>query len=98
VAATFEIVTHTVTPDAGDGSEGTILPATPQVVDDGDTITFTITPIAPYVIGGVSGCGGALAGDVYTTGPVTADCTVVAGFTLDPDLVFKDGFDGATKE
>jgi hypothetical protein len=96
VTATFEIVTHTVTPDAGDGSQGTILPATPQVVDDGGTIAFTITPIAPYVIGSVRGCGGSLAGDVYTTGPVTADCTVSVTFSNDPDRIFRDGFDGTT--
>jgi outer membrane protein assembly factor BamB len=95
VTATFEIVTHTVTPDAGDGSEGTIVPGTPQTVDDGDTIAFTITPIEPYVVASASGCNGELAGNVYTTGPVTADCTVAVSFTLDPDLVFKDGFDGA---
>jgi hypothetical protein len=96
VTATFEIVTHTVTPEAGDGSQGTIQPDVPQTVDDGDTVAFTIAPIAPYVIGRVSGCGGDLAGNVYTTGPVTADCTVAVTFTLDPDLVFKDGFDGTT--
>jgi outer membrane protein assembly factor BamB len=95
VTATFEIVTHTVTPDAGDGSEGTIQPDVPQTVDDGDTVAFTITPIAPYVIGSVTGCGGSLAGNVYTTAAVTADCTVSVTFSNDPDLIFRNGFDGA---
>jgi hypothetical protein len=30
----------------------------------------------------VTGCGGTLVGSTYTTGPVTADCTVTASFTL----------------
>ncbi|HJT99563.1 MAG TPA: PQQ-binding-like beta-propeller repeat protein, partial [Rhodanobacteraceae bacterium] len=94
VNATFEIMTHTVTPDAGNGSEGTIAPATPQTVDDGDTVAFTITPVAPYMIASVAGCGGKLDGNVYTTAPVLADCEVSASFAIDPDPVFEDGFDG----
>jgi hypothetical protein len=98
VSATFAIVTHAVTPDAGDGSEGAIAPSTPQTVNDGDTASFTITPVSPtYVIDSVTGCGGTLAANVYTTGPVTADCTVAATFRLDTiDTVFKNGFDATS--
>jgi hypothetical protein len=97
VSATFEIVTHTVTPDAGDGSEGSIAPATPQTVNDGDTTSFTITPVLPYIIDSVSGCNGALQADVYTTGPITSDCTVTVQFMLETtDVVFKNGFDGTS--
>jgi len=85
-------VTHVVTPVAG--AHGTIAPDTPQTVDDGATVAFTLTPDASYVIGDVSGCGGVLAGDVYTTGPVTADCEVDATFVVDPvDVIFRNGFD-----
>jgi outer membrane protein assembly factor BamB len=98
VSATFEIVTHTVTPDAGDGSQGSIEPATPQTVNDGDTTSFTITPVSPpYVIDSVTGCNGTLEADVYTTGPITSDCTVTAVFTLETtDVVFSSGFDGTS--
>ena len=53
-------------------------------------------PVTPdgYVIGDVSGCGGSLAGNVYTTGAVTADCEVDATFVVDPsDVIFRNGFE-----
>ncbi|HKE46631.1 MAG TPA: PQQ-binding-like beta-propeller repeat protein [Rhodanobacteraceae bacterium] len=94
VSATFAIITHTVTPDAGDGTQGTIEPSTPQTVDDGDTTSFTITPIPPNVIADVTGCDGSLAGDVYTTGTIVADCTVTATFAIsDNEIIFQNGFD-----
>ena len=37
-----------------------------------------------YLIATVSGCAGQLAGNVYTTGILTSDCTVTATFTLMP--------------
>lgn len=83
--------TYTVTPNAGTG--GALSPSTPQVVPEGDTIAFTVSPDAGYVIDAVSGCGGSLAGNTYTTAPVTADCTVDATFLFD-DMIFADGFDG----
>jgi hypothetical protein len=96
VAATFAIITHTVTPDAGDGTEGTIEPSTPQTVNDGDTTAFTITPIPPYLVDTVTGCAGTLSGAVYTTGPITADCTVTATFSIDStDVIFSNGFESA---
>ena len=96
VDATFAIITHTVTPDAGDGSQGTTDPSTPQTVDDGDTTSFTIIPnTPPYIIGSVTGCDGALLDNVYTTGAVTADCTVLVTFAVDAgEIIFQDGFDG----
>ncbi len=77
VSATF-VATHTVTPTAG--AHGGIAPGTPQTVIDGATTTFTLTPDAHYAIDSVNGCGGSLNGLVYTTGPITADCTVNATF------------------
>jgi plastocyanin len=90
VNATFSVVTHVVTPIAGDG--GSIAPDSPQTVDDGDTVTFTVTPDAGHAIAAVTGCGGSLDGDTYTTGPVTTNCTVNAVFS---DRIFIDGFDPA---
>ncbi len=69
----------TVTP-AVSGGNGSIAPNTPQSVPDGDTIIFTLTPDPGYEIASVSGCGGTLVGNIYTTGPITGDCTVTASF------------------
>ncbi|MGA9340887.1 MAG: proprotein convertase P-domain-containing protein, partial [Rhodanobacteraceae bacterium] len=77
------VVTHTVMPSVGTPS-GTIAPSTPQTVNDGDTTDFRLTPDSGFHIDTVGGtCGGALAGDVFTTDPVTADCTVIANFAAD---------------
>ena len=66
-------------------------------MNDGDTTAFTITPIAPYVIDTVTGCGGNLQDNIYTTGPITDDCTVTATFSEGTtDVIFADGFDGTT--
>ncbi len=74
-------VAHTVTPSAGHG--GGIAPATAQTVNHGSTVSFTVRPDTGYGIASVTGCGGHLTGDTYTTGPVTGACTVVARFSLD---------------
>jgi len=66
------------------GGNGSVTPSTPQSVPDGDTIAFTLTPDPGYEIDTVTGCSGALVGNVYTTGPITADCTVSASFRLTP--------------
>ena len=80
VTASFAIDTHTVTGSAG--ANGSISPAT-QDVDHGASATLTVTPAANHHIDGVSGCGGTLVGNVYTTAPVTADCAVTATFAID---------------
>ena len=84
VNATFAIDTHTVTATAG--ANGSIAPPT-QEVDHGSTATLTVTPAANYHIDIVTGCGGTLAGNTYTTAPVTADCTVTASFAIDTHTV-----------
>lgn len=85
------VATHIVTPTAGTG--GSIAPNTPQTIDDGATTSFTVTPNANFTISGVTGCGGSLAGNIYTTGPITADCTVSATFVNAADIIFDNGFD-----
>ncbi|OQC39836.1 MAG: hypothetical protein BWX64_01561 [Acidobacteria bacterium ADurb.Bin051] len=82
VIAHFRVITLTVTPSVGTPA-GTITPDTPQLVDYGDTATFTLTPDSGYEIDGVTGtCGGTLTGNSYETAAVVADCTVVAHFRL----------------
>ena len=73
-------VEHTVTAIVGTPS-GTIVPPSQQVID-GSTATFTLTPAAGYEIDFVGGTcpAGTLAGNVYTTGAITADCEVIANF------------------
>lgn len=80
ISASFAINTYTVTPSAGVG--GSISPNTPQAVNYGSTTSFTITPNTGYSIASVAGCGGSLSGSTYTTGAVTADCTVSATFAI----------------
>jgi len=90
VDATFTLITHTVSPVVV-GGNGSVTPNTPQTVPDGGTVAFTLTPDLGYEIDSVSGCGGTLVGNVYTTAPITADCTVTASFrrtlTAPPRLV-----------
>ncbi len=79
VSAGFTPVGYTVTPSAG--SEGTITPNTSQTVNYDGTTSFTISPNTGYYISSVSGCSGTLTGNIYTTGAITADCTVQATFS-----------------
>ena len=80
--------THTVSATAGTG--GSISPAS-ATVDDGEPASFTVTADSGYSIDAVSGCGGSLNGTTYTTGAVTADCTVTASFALTlPTLTIAD--------
>lgn len=73
---------HTVSPAAGD--HGNIAPASPFSAVYGTVRTLTLTPYAGYT-GLVSGsCGGTLAGNVYTTAPIVADCSVIAQFAQPP--------------
>ncbi len=71
----------TVTPSVV--GNGTITPSAPQSVQPNQTTGFTLAPAAGYQLSAVTGtCGGALLGLVFTTAPVTANCTVVANFVL----------------
>ena len=81
ISPTTTAETHTVTPSAG--LNGSITPNTPQTINYGSTTSFTVTPDANYHINSVTGCGGTLTGNTYTTGPITVDCAVTASFTID---------------
>ncbi|MDR0458304.1 MAG: hypothetical protein LBH10_04650 [Burkholderiaceae bacterium] len=71
---------NTITPSAG--SNGTISPAVALQVPNGAVSTFTVTPNTGYQIASVSGCGGSLSGNIYTTAAATSNCTVTAAFTV----------------
>ena len=51
-----------------------------QLVDEDGALVVTITPKAGFEVDTVTGCGGTLVGNVYTTGAVTADCEVIVSF------------------
>ncbi|NVN97352.1 hypothetical protein HXX01_03940, partial [Candidatus Nomurabacteria bacterium] len=60
-------------------SGGTISPVSASV-GQGLTTSFTVVPYSGYTMT-VSGCGGSLVGNTYTTGAIVAICTVTATFT-----------------
>ena len=77
---------YNVTPTAGAG--GSISPGSAQAVTYNASTSFTVTPSSGYGISTVSGCGGSLAGNTYTTGAVTTNCTVSASFSLLPPSTY----------
>jgi hypothetical protein len=79
---------YTVTATAGMG--GTITPQT-FTLTEGDAATFTAQADSGYVIETVSGCDGVLVTGIYTTGAITADCTVSANFTALATSVTVEG-------
>lgn len=69
--------TYEVSATAGTG--GSILPAS-ATVDAGATTQFTVAATSGFAVSSVTGCGGTLSGTTYTTGAVSANCTVTASF------------------
>ena len=71
---------YTVTPSAGTG--GSITQYPPYTIEGGDTATFGVAADAGFEIGDIGGTcpEGSLTDDIYETGAITADCTVVASF------------------
>jgi predicted extracellular nuclease len=87
--------TWTVTPSVS-GGHGQIDPAVAQTVVDGATTSFTLNADPGYhvdVVGGTCPVG-SLAGNVYTTGAIVADCTVTASFAANaPAAIAVDSGD-----
>ena len=77
--ALINLFVYTVTPSVG--VNGSLSPNTPQWVNHGEVVNFTVTIDPGYQINLVSNCGGSLVGNTYTTDPLTADCTVTATFS-----------------
>ena len=79
---------YVVKPSATSG--GSISPSMMTAVVVNAPLEFSVIPdMGKFALVGGS-CGGALAGSVYTTLPVTADCTVTMDFT---EIIFKSGFE-----
>jgi len=68
---------YTITATAGSG--GSISPGTVHA-GPGATVMFSVTPSNGYHIESVTGCGGTLSGNTFTTGVITGDCAVNAIF------------------
>lgn len=68
------------------GANGSINPSTPQVLAYNGSTSFTVTPSNGYVIDSVTGCGGTLLGNTYSTASVTASCQVNASFKPAPPV------------
>jgi hypothetical protein len=79
-ASCYAMRGYTVT--AAAGANGSISPVT-QGVTAGGTASVSATPATGYSAV-ISGCGGTQSGNNFTTGPVTANCTVTANFTNAP--------------
>ena len=71
---------NTITPVVTPAGSGTIAPSVPLEVPNRAISAFTVTPSANYKISSVTGCGGSLSGNVFTTAPATSSCTVTATF------------------
>jgi Repeat of unknown function (DUF5648)/Divergent InlB B-repeat domain len=75
-------IIYTVTPSAT--TNGSISPATPQAVNSGASISLNVTANVGYTAAVSGTCGGTLNGSTYTTNLISANCTIVATFTLIP--------------
>ncbi len=96
VAVVFARDNYVVTPVAG--ANGTITPNTPQFVQYGAQIDFTVTPARGYRIDAVTGCGVtpiAEGSTTYITAPIVENCTVNATFTNAPLTVAVTSVAGA---
>jgi hypothetical protein len=78
VEASFSINSYSVTPMSGEN--GSISPEAAQLVNYGSTTSFTVTPDTGYRIDSVTGCGGNLTDNTFTTAAITENCTVEASF------------------
>lgn len=89
VTAIYVDATYTVTPSAGSG--GSISPSSAQTITHGNNAIFTLTPATGFSLASVGGtCGGSLAGNTFSSVAVTADCTVIAAFSLNSYTVTFD--------
>jgi len=79
VTASFSAITHTVSTSAG--ANGSLSP-TSAIVNEGSNTSFIVSPLSGFEIDTVTGCNGALAGNAFTTGIITVDCTVTASFKV----------------
>ncbi len=61
-------------------TEGGTVSSLNEQVTKGETAQFVLTPDSDYSIETVEGCGGSQEGNTYTTGTITADCSISVTF------------------
>lgn len=89
--AAAQVPQFQVTASAGSG--GSISPAS-VMVNEEQTTVFNITPEAGYSIASISGCDGTRDGNTFTTGAITAGCSVSVTFNRDSVAVGVRGRSG----
>ncbi len=87
VTAIFNLRQYTVSTQTNQG--GAIFPTSANV-SHGDSAQFNISVNTGYHIGSATGCGGALDGYYYYTGPITANCMVTVTFVSDTHAVSSE--------
>ncbi len=83
VIANFVVTDAEATITSSSGGNGSISPSGQLPIVLGNTTQYTLSADLGYVIDGVTGtCGGNLVDNVFTTNPISTDCTVIANFAL----------------
>ncbi len=77
IDASFQPLSYVVRATAGAG--GTIVPQTTEV-SFGETRNFRVTADSNFVIDKITGCEGSLQGNTYTTGKISAECSIAVTF------------------
>jgi len=82
---------YTVTASARTG--GSISPSGPRPVEEGGTLSFTITAGENYSFSTIGGTcpKGTTSGSTYITGAITGDCSVIANFTANTTSGYCSG-------
>jgi hypothetical protein len=80
VSFSFSQIQHTVAASAGPG--GGVTPSS-RTIGHGSTASFTVTPNSGYSHGAVDGTcpSGSFNGNIYTTGAITANCSISFSFS-----------------
>ena len=88
VSTSYKPITYTVTSTASSG--GTITPPS-TTVNAGQTTAFNVIADSGYAIQNITGCGGTLSINIYTTGIIAENCSVTADFS--PEWTWEGGSD-----
>jgi hypothetical protein len=65
------------------GENGMIVGQNLENIVHGETRELTVTPDEGFEVNTISGCGGTLVGNTYTTDVITEDCAVSVSFEED---------------
>jgi len=87
LSVSFSLIPYTVT--VADVVGGTASTESEQVLF-GQTTNITFTEDTGFDLSAVEGCGGSLAGNVYTTGAITGECTITPSYVLEDRTVTLD--------